>query len=171
MHKKHGFTLIELLTVVLILGILTSVAMPQYRKAIRRTEAANALVNVKIIFDAAKQRYARSTQWPTSLADLTVEFAEANVKESGEFEIGDFTYSFGDKTTDCLKTNDCYVEAKRQKKENDPFYSLKAYYAKGQNNNRQRDVYTCSWSGDRYKTLCESFCHGSEEGKTECEIK
>ncbi len=41
---KKGFTLIELMVTVLIVGILASVALPQYRKAIERARSREPLV-------------------------------------------------------------------------------------------------------------------------------
>lgn len=41
--KKAGFTLTELLVVVLIIGILSAVAFPQYQKAVEKARLAEAL--------------------------------------------------------------------------------------------------------------------------------
>ena len=56
MKNKKGFTLLELLVVVLIIGILAGIALPQYRKSVEKAKVAEALMNFKVI-DESIQRY------------------------------------------------------------------------------------------------------------------
>lgn len=70
---KKGFTLIELLVVVLIIGILASVALPQYTKAVEKSRIAEAKILLKSLSDAADLYYLANGEDTWKLEDLDIE--------------------------------------------------------------------------------------------------
>ena len=140
-HKKFGFTLIELLTVVLILAILTSIALPQYRKSIHRAEAANALINLKSLYDSAKRAYAMNSEFPTSFNGLDVKLL-ADENTGATLTSGGFKFEFVGKG----------IKGCRYPAAQTDTLCLQVVYASG----GKRDVYTCSATG-KYVSVCESM--------------
>ncbi len=67
-----GFTLLELLVTVVIIGILATIALPQYEKAVIKARTAEAQVNLKAITDAQERYWLMYRTYTNNLRDLDV---------------------------------------------------------------------------------------------------
>ena len=72
-NLRSGFTLIELLVVVLIIGILSAVALPQYEKAVWKSRAAALITAVKSIGQAASAYQLANGTYPTEFSELDLD--------------------------------------------------------------------------------------------------
>ena len=154
LKKKLGFTLIELLAVVLIIGILTSVALPKYRRTIERAASTEALVDLRALFDSAKRYRAATSQTPMKLKGLDISFFNASSQDTSTFTMGKYEYTFAANNVHVCRIGGNYC-----------FYEYYLY-------NGRRDVLTCklTTTGGKYDWLCEML-GGTTVGTNEYEIE
>ncbi len=111
---KKGFTLIELLAVVMIIGILTTIALPGYRRSVERARVAEALTLMRAIFDSC-ERLAWENGFDTTSESVTscaagvgagdVVFQKLDISAKGTFSpdgktltTANFAYTLGSDT-------------------------------------------------------------------------
>ncbi len=76
MYKNTGFMLIELLVVVLIIGILSAVALPQYQKAVVKSRAVQLQTAGKSLKEAVEAYYLANGEYPLRWDSLDIGFSD-----------------------------------------------------------------------------------------------
>ncbi len=93
-NKKKGFTLVEIMIVVLIIGILLAIAVPNFVRARERSRAKTCVGNLKQI-DSAKEQWAMENRAnegdAVDLADLVGDYIKKDpvCPSGGDYDAGD----------------------------------------------------------------------------------
>ena len=74
--NKKAFTLIEILVVVLIIGILAAIAVPQYQTAVDKSRFANLQYTAKSIQSAYENAKLLTGEYPNSFDKMDISFPE-----------------------------------------------------------------------------------------------
>jgi prepilin-type N-terminal cleavage/methylation domain-containing protein len=78
MKSRKAFTLIEVLIVVIILGVLATIAIPQFTKVAKRARLAEAWTNLSAIRTAQSLYYMENATYTTTLGNLDVSLTSPN---------------------------------------------------------------------------------------------
>ena len=91
-QNSGGFTLIEVLVVVLIIGILTSVALPQYQRSVTKARFAQAKIAANALAQAEEVYYATHMEYTPVLDNLDVSIDVTSYPTSCSSESSDCSY-------------------------------------------------------------------------------
>ena len=161
--RLGGFTVIVLLVVVLIIGILASVALPQYEKAVEKSRAANAYQLIKSMNDAEKIANLEhgTTDVIYPFDELSVSFTDkdGNTATGYSFEGKDFRFILGQKYINSSATGAEPAGAWRANFNNSTHYIL------GIRNGRR----TCGRiSNDNGAEMCKSIVGNNQVSTSFC---
>ena len=153
MKNKKGFTLIELLVVVLIIGILASIALPQYQMAVTKAKVASILPLMR--------------RWKDALMEYNLQHGNYQVQDYESLDAkwpsdwdcsNDGTECSNDYWGDCFANEELHgtVSCFHRINENN-FFFIFMHQADESDLENFRDMITCWASGTDGHKVCKAL--------------
>ena len=92
---KKGFTLIELLVVVLIIGILSAVALPQYQKAVQKARVSELFAIVKNLKEQQELFYLANGYYADTCEEMAADLPAGFVDDPDDARPGYYSMKKG----------------------------------------------------------------------------
>ena len=147
MKNKKAFTLLELLVVVLIIGILAAIALPQYQRAVDKSRFAALMDLTKAIASANERFYLNNDRYSTRFAELDIDIPANSI--SGNVAYFDWGYCALLRQQEAI----CFDMVRLKN-------LFTVYYQNSSNNYRKNGMYCGALTDERnsrFDKLCQSF--------------
>ena len=150
---KKGFTLIELLVSVLIIGILSGIAIPNYIRSIERTRSTEAMEMIKSLNDSVYAYAAANGTCPATFKKLLVDVPGTMNNDRTQVTSNGFIYHLNKATNSPIPGTSCGgVVAERENRG----YLLWNPYKIVNQTTKARTMACTATTADAIK-LCEGF--------------
>ena len=92
-RRRLGFTLIEIMIVVVIIGLLASVAIPTFRNFTYKARRVEGMTGLRTLFQVETSYYSDKGVYSDSFADLGFAIEQGQLQGDGSYEVDWYTYT------------------------------------------------------------------------------